>query len=99
MKKFKGTKGKWMIKPLMDGDSNIQIVFDDWYKNTPDISLTLKDDIREEQKDNAQLIAAAPDLLQALQELKSWVGKLDDWRGEDPPCELVETALQKALGL
>jgi len=45
---------------------------------------------------NAKLIAAAPDLLQALIILKKWVGKLDDWKGEDPPCELVDKAIDKA---
>lgn len=54
----------------------------------------------DEEKDeaNAQLIAAAPDLLQALLKLKEWVGKLEDWKGEDPPCEAVDAAISKATG-
>lgn len=47
---------------------------------------------------NAKLIAAAPELLEALVELKKWVGKLQDWNGQDPPCELVDNAIKKATG-
>lgn len=50
----------------------------------------------EECRANAKLIAAAPDLLEALLVLKKWVGKLEDWRGEDPPYELVDIAIKKA---
>ncbi|MHA8064905.1 hypothetical protein [Aquirufa aurantiipilula] len=52
-----------------------------------------------EQKEidaNANLIAAAPDLYEALIALKNWVGKLDDWRGIDPPVEIVDKAIEKA---
>ena len=50
----------------------------------------------EEAVANANLIAAAPDLLEALEQLKAWVGKLEDWKGEDPPCEIVDAAIKKA---
>lgn len=50
----------------------------------------------DELLENTKLIAAAPDLLEALIILKKWVGKLDDWKGEDPPCELVDKAIDKA---
>ncbi len=45
---------------------------------------------------NASLIAAAPELYEALIALRNWVGKLDDWRGIDPPCEIVDKAIEKA---
>lgn len=46
---------------------------------------------------NAKLAAAAPDLLEALISLKNWVGKLDDWKGEDPPFGIVDEAIRKAI--
>lgn len=36
------------------------------------------------------------ELLFALTQLKSWVGKLSDWGGEDPPCDIVDAAIKKA---
>lgn len=46
---------------------------------------------------NARLIAAAPDLFEALIQLKSWVSKIQDWSGVgDPPCEIVDQAIKKA---
>lgn len=45
---------------------------------------------------NAKLMAAAPELIKALITLKEWVGKLPDWEGEDPPCEIVDKAIKEA---
>lgn len=46
---------------------------------------------------NAKLIAAAPELLEALIELKRWVGQVTDWAGTgDPPTEIVDAAIIKA---
>ena len=45
---------------------------------------------------NYKVFAAGQDLLEALVELKKWVGKLEDWRGEDPPTEIVDAAIKKA---
>lgn len=56
------------------------------------------DDAAEEEA-NARLIAAAPDLLEALQDALSWIGKLSDWAGaEDPNIERYRTAIAKAEG-
>lgn len=44
----------------------------------------------------AKLMAAAPDLLEALKELHKWVCSLEDWKGIDPPVEKSLTAIKKA---
>ncbi len=45
---------------------------------------------------DAKLIAAAPDLLEALKELKKWACRLEDWKGIDPPVEQALNAIKKA---
>lgn len=51
----------------------------------------------EEVQANAKLIAASPELLEALIELKRWVGQVTDWEGAgDPPTEIVDAAIKKA---
>lgn len=46
---------------------------------------------------NAKLMAAAPELLEALIQLKTWVGQVIDWEGVgDPPTEIVDAAIKKA---
>lgn len=46
---------------------------------------------------NYKLMAAAPELLEALIELKRWVGQVTDWAGVgDPPTEIVDAAIKKA---
>lgn len=92
MNRYIGTPGPWRMVQFRNeyGLSSFNIMYgtDHICEVSPN---------REKPRANAKLIAAAPDLLQALQKLKSWVEKLDDWKGEDPPYELVETALKKAL--
>ena len=34
--------------------------------------------------------------LKALIELKKWVSKLDDWKGIDPPTEIVDKVIKNA---
>lgn len=58
----------------------------------------LDEEFTDKAEANAHLIAAAPDLLAALEVLKAWVGKLSDWAGQDPPCEIVDAAIIKATG-
>ena len=45
---------------------------------------------------NLKLMAAAPELLEALLELKIWAGRVLDWEGADPPTEMVDAAIKKA---
>jgi hypothetical protein len=48
---------------------------------------------------NYKLMAASPDMIEALEETKKWFSKLQDWSGVgDPPIELIEQAIKKALG-
>lgn len=48
---------------------------------------------------NARLIASAPDLLAALEEMRHWLGKVTDWSGAgDPPLEKLRDAIAKARG-
>lgn len=48
---------------------------------------------------NARLFAAAPDLLDALEDAMTWFAKLDDWSGvEDPDIEKYRAAIQRATG-
>lgn len=48
---------------------------------------------------NARLIAAAPDLLDALQEAMRWIGRLTDWEGAgDPDADSWRAAIAKAKG-
>lgn len=53
---------------------------------------------QKEHNKIAHLIAAAPDLLKELIELRKWVLSLEDWKGCDPPIESKSKAIEKALG-
>ena len=86
---MKHTDGKWMVS---NGDQIVAM------PSQIKICNRVSGANFEEVEANAKLIAAAPDLLEALIILKKWVGKLDDWKGEDPPCELVDKAIEKAKG-
>src|SRR5262245_29475448 len=55
-------------------------------------------DIDVEDSD-ARLIAAAPEMYEALQEALRWIGKLNDWEGAgDPDIDKWREALNKAKG-
>lgn len=76
MKKFKGTKSKWMVSicgKTLNGNDKYEVVAD-----TPYVGTMGGDDVTpicemkqfgtiEETKENTKLIAAAPELLLALQ--------------------------------
>lgn len=49
--------------------------------------------------EDACLIASAPDLLDALEEVMRWFGKLEDWTGVgDPDIDAWRAAIKKAKG-
>ena len=56
----------------------------------------------EELDSNARLMAAAPDLLEALDELCNWFGEdrsdWDDWEGVDEVLDNAQNAIAKATG-
>lgn len=53
----------------------------------------------DETDANARLIAAAPELLNALQDAMRWFGALEDWRGVgDPNIEMYRAAIKEATG-
>lgn len=91
MKEFKGTKAKWKLDRVrcrvvaIDGRRSIAntSVYDDRTEAT---------DLENEA--NAKLIAAAPELLEALQDLVEWV-KMGDHEKEF--LEAAEAAISKAL--
>ena len=89
MKEFKGTRGKWMVA----GYDDLKVVPD--MQNNEHIGYIAHcgDGTRwgndcEVAKANAQLIAAAPELLDALQTLMDGVANL-------PPLTAIEGALEK----
>ena len=96
--KFKGTKGEWTIKKTK---RNYLISALDWSKfckvhilepQEKDRSLFLESDIESEA--NAKLIAAAPDLLEALQEVRNQMNATIPEKYFD----IVDQAIKKALG-
>jgi predicted RNA-binding protein Jag len=90
---FKGTIGKWKSSELKTfgrqmvdlGDFNGCV--DVWYHNGESMT-------KEEAEANAKLIAAAPKLLKALQELLYDMDMRDDWSYD---VSEAEEAIYKAL--
>lgn len=76
MKEFKGTPGPWRFdeQTTLSGGPVFYIAQDDNAKYTPnysDVSQTCSGELKHIQRANAQLIAAAPDLLEALQAIQA----------------------------
>lgn len=108
MKDFKGTPGPWRSdeQETLSGGTVFYIAQDDNAKYTPnysDVSQTCSGELKHIQKANAQLIAAAPELLEALQNIiagyehKSSCGMFDMLCHGDE-IESANAAIKKALG-
>lgn len=41
-------------------------------------------------------LAAAPEMLAALKAANEFIGRCDDWRGDDPPVKMIRDAIAKA---
>jgi hypothetical protein len=85
---FKGTKGEWSVEQELGYDCDVI------YEGGEICWLGLSDVIDEEKIANAQLIAAAPKLLKALQELLYDMDMRDDWSYD---VSEAEEAIYKAL--
>ena len=95
MKEFKGTPGLWKVNEVADDDiseiSSTMVVAGPLVIACigPTGNTDLKSDI-----DNANLIAAAPDLLEALQDALHCYDK----HGEHSEWDFARAAINKALG-
>ena len=78
MKDFKGTKGEWKITTSLDSETDIRCngLRIAEVKHFQDV-LSLNDPSIKEGKANAKLIAAAPELLAALNEFKNAIDNED----------------------
>lgn len=103
MSEFKGTPGPWRFdeNTTFSGDPIFYVSQDENAKHTPnysDVSQTCCGEIKDIQKANAQLIAAAPELLESmLASLPIWENhKLD--ASEASILLDCRSAIAKALG-
>lgn len=91
MEGFKGTEGKWKV---IDGKSSGKQVVSD---SAPKNRMTVASCGGQRREENANLIAAAPELLQALQTVKQEVGHFLMHQAPELLSE-IDTAIAKALG-
>ena len=93
MSEFKGTKGSWFKDKGTRGIGPLSTDDDQTYGMVMPVAWVEFDIDDEIQQANASLIAAAPDLLAALEFALPWLPTSD---GEAQ--HLVEKAIKKALG-
>ena len=112
MEKFRGTKGKWIVKP---NSHFIEVIREENFGSdnndnrllTANVMLYAYDSfddkhLSEENYANAHLMAAAPELLEALQEMNEWCKSLTDSSnnkgdGLKPIIDKADKAINKAL--
>lgn len=100
---FKGTKGKWYLQEFTDSYTNIIRCNNGKGSETLFLASTLQSS-SPETRENAKLMAAAPDLLKALQKIVEMnrqqaldqygdLGKAESWA-----CvKVARVAIEKAL--
>ena len=89
---FKGTKGEWEYESTMY--SNRKAINSLYNKNKHTVIESYIDNV-DESEANAQLIATAPELLKALQDL---VRYCDEWDCH-ADLQFAEETINKALGI
>lgn len=89
MSEFKGTPGPWNISRDNRSGEIVSIgpAYSEEYAGTCWIEVS---------QANANLIAAAPDLLECLIELRQWISQ--EIAHPNSPCGRADTAIAKALG-
>ena len=87
---FKGTKDEWVVSKE---NPKMVLTISGGYKPN---AMMLTSVSKEEMKANAKLIAAAPELLKALQGLIKQIGNEHCSEFMDKPLEKAEQAIKKA---
>lgn len=94
MEEFKGTQGKWIAHPcVMCGNYEIHIQSEEKGR-----SLAIIPNHNKFDKANAQLIAAAPELLHYLQILTERFGRGFNSVSDDAYIQEAKKVINKALG-
>lgn len=102
MKEFKGTPGPWFKDDDSWSDGEHCVISSEKREGMVHIAMVsgggsesgFEDNFASEQKANARLIAAAPELLEALQDALH----AHDKHGEYPEWDFARAAINKALG-
>lgn len=94
MKEFKGTPGPWETCRNNVHTGRIATIHHCFGNDWVEVWSLDWPDTEEKQEANAKLIAAAPDLLEALQDALHAYDK----HGEHPEWDFARAAISKALG-
>jgi hypothetical protein len=97
MEKFKGTPGKWILEAIKDSDGEISEIYILQETGGCIICVNNGDDVYDIPTDlaNAKLIAAAPDLLEACQQLMECYESKGQLLSFD--VDIIRQAINKAL--
>lgn len=94
MEDFKGIKGKWNVYPcVMCGNNEIHIQSEDKGR-----SLAIIPNHNKSDESNAQLIACAPELLDALQDIINKIREYGYAGHFSPQLHYADITINKALG-